>query len=289
MVERRDPRLTVVVPAWNLGSELVECVQSIVSQDVPAHLLVVDNASERPLPEVGAEWIRLPRRLSAGAARNAGLEHVFSELVFFMDGDDVLLPGTFRHLLGLLDARPELVAAAGAIVLWDSETDRRIPSYYPPRVAYRLQRRPRLFALANVGVNMFPAAGSTVIHTVVAKRCGGFADRDELENWALGTSLALCGPVALSSRPCKLYRARRGEASLKNRAVGRVGAAWEGRAEVRRRFRRHVAPRSPARLLEPVYLAVHAAQTVREARAAPPRYMRLLGLASPAPDKRTTS
>ena len=49
-------------------------MESLRVQDLPARILVVDNASQETLPELeDAEVIRTPRRLTLGAARNFGL------------------------------------------------------------------------------------------------------------------------------------------------------------------------------------------------------------------------
>lgn len=264
--------ITVVVPAWDLGGELVESVESVLSQDVSSRLVIVDNASARDLPVTAGERLRLGQRVSVGLARNAGLAAAETEYVFFMDGDDVLLPGTLAYLLERLEADSRLVAAAGSIVLWDPSTGRRVRSYYPPAWANRLQKWQRVFALTNVAVNVFPAVGSTLVRTSVARRVGGFPDADFLETWAFGVSLTSSGPVSFSSRPCKLYRVRANAATLKRRGTGDLRLTWRGHHEVRRRFV-HQWRGSPAiRIILPAIVAVHAFQAISEARRAEPRY-----------------
>jgi hypothetical protein len=267
-----EPLITVVVPAWDLGRELVDCVDSIISQDVSSRLVIVDNASDAELPSTPGKRLRLPRRVSVGTARNAGLTTVTTEYVFFMDGDDVLLPGTFGHLVEKLERDHRLVAAAGSILLWDPETDRRAPSYYPPAWAYRLQKWPQAFPLANVLANTFPAVGSTLVRTRIARGCGGFPDSNFLETWAFGLSLTLSGPVSLSERPCKLYRIGANPTSLKWRSIGRWQDARDGRREVRRRFLRQWRGRRGARLLLPLLVAAHSFQTLGELRRGEPRF-----------------
>jgi glycosyltransferase involved in cell wall biosynthesis len=276
-----EPMITVVVPAWDLGDELVESVESVLSQDVSVRLVVVDNASANELPATPGERLRLPQRVSVGLARNAGLAVAATKYVFFMDGDDVLLPGTMAYLLERLERDPCLVAAAGSILLWDPRWDRRAPSYYPPAWAYWLQRWPRAFALANVAFNAFPAVGSTLVRTSVARAVGGFPDADFLETWAFGASLTSIGPVSLSPRPCKLYRVRAHAATLKRRGTGDLRLAWRGRREVRRRFLHHWRGSPAIRILLPGGIAVHALQAIREAGRSEPRYTAFLKSSRP--------
>ncbi len=74
------------VPRRGGRERQAECAQ--------APIVVVDNASSTPVPELeGCEVVRAPRRLSVGAARNLGLEQVATEYVVFLDADDMLLEG----------------------------------------------------------------------------------------------------------------------------------------------------------------------------------------------------
>ena len=78
--------LTVVVPVWDRYVRwLDECVESILAQRAECDLrvLVLDNASTRPLPEQPPEvaMVRTPERLSVGAARNHALAQVETPLV----------------------------------------------------------------------------------------------------------------------------------------------------------------------------------------------------------------
>jgi hypothetical protein len=75
--EREEPPLdtTVVVPAWGpyVGEPLLDALGSLRRQDDPAHLVVVDNASDKPLASLqSVEFVRAPRRLTVGAARLDG-------------------------------------------------------------------------------------------------------------------------------------------------------------------------------------------------------------------------
>src|SRR5258705_5095063 len=69
--------VTVVVPAWGdyAGEPLGEALDSLQTQDLPARIIVVDNASEPALAvPAGVEVVRSAERLSVGAARKLGLE-----------------------------------------------------------------------------------------------------------------------------------------------------------------------------------------------------------------------
>ena len=75
--------------------------------------------------------IRLPRRRTVGAARNAGLARVRTPFVLVADADDLVLDGALEHLAGPLRSDPGLVAVVGAVI---EDGSRPHPS---PRAAAR--------------------------------------------------------------------------------------------------------------------------------------------------------
>ena len=121
--------LTVVVPVWDRYVRwLDECVESILAQRAECDLrvLVLDNASTRPLPEQSPDvaMVRTPERLSVGAARNHALAHVETPLVAFADVDDLFPAGYFAFAVQRLLAREELVAVGmRPVALHDASGD----------------------------------------------------------------------------------------------------------------------------------------------------------------------
>ena len=69
------------------------------------NVVVIDNNSDVVLPPLppGVEVVRLPKRVSVGAARNAGLALVETGKVIFCDADDRLLPGAIAFLTSRMD------------------------------------------------------------------------------------------------------------------------------------------------------------------------------------------
>lgn len=117
-----DKRLSVVIPAYNVGHYIADCIRSVVEQmDAVEHLhaiVIVDGATDDTLDRVlevatGYEtMIRIVVQGNAGlsAARNAGLDLVSTEYVTFLDGDDVWQPDYLATLLPLLsNGDPDLI------------------------------------------------------------------------------------------------------------------------------------------------------------------------------------
>ncbi len=106
------PRISVVVPVYDVEAYLAACLQSIARQsERDLEVIVVDDGSSdasRAIAERFAE--RDPRfRVVAqpngglGSARNTGVAHAGGEFLAFVDGDDVVADDAYRRLLGSLD------------------------------------------------------------------------------------------------------------------------------------------------------------------------------------------
>jgi glycosyltransferase involved in cell wall biosynthesis len=194
----------VVVPVWGdyTGKLLTEAIASLQGQDLAAHIIVVDNASEPPLADIPAvQVVRSDERLSVGAARNLGLEHVQTSYVVFWDADDLMLPGTLGFLAGRIASDPDAVLVAASIM----EGDPPVPHRWPRRWSYGLARRRSLFAFGHCIWSLFPTTGSSIMRTAAVRECG-YADTNSGEDWVLGVSLVFRGSIVLASRPGRIYR-----------------------------------------------------------------------------------
>lgn len=225
--------VSIVVPVWGAysGAPLDEALQSLRAQEMPARIVVVDNASVPPLPAApGAVTVRSDTRVSVGAARNLGLQHVETPYVVFWDADDLMLAGTLRRLVDRIAGEPAVVAVAAAIL----EGDPPVPHRWPRPWVAGLARRRRTFALAHCVWSLFPTTGSTIMRTSAVRSAGGYGDADSGEDWVLGVSLAFRGALVLDPAPGRLYR--RHPASLwasRRSARHLVGHAAAVRARIR--------------------------------------------------------
>jgi hypothetical protein len=232
VTDQSQPRTTVVIPVWDGYVELrfKEALTSIAAQDVPAAVIVVDNASHVPLPDVGnARVVRSPQRVTLGAARNLGLGEVRTENVIFADADDLLLPGTIARLEQGIDSEPRLVAFAMAFV--DADTGRR--HRWPHRWIAKLVRYPRLLALMNAVWAVYPITGPVAVRTEMARAVGGHAEVDNGDARCLGAALLFRGPVGWMEQPGCVYHQRPGSNLDRHQSVA---AQLERSATVRERL-----------------------------------------------------
>jgi glycosyltransferase involved in cell wall biosynthesis len=110
--------VSVLIISYNQENYIAEAIESAIEQDYDRLTVVVsDDASTDRTPEIIADYAaRYPDRLTAvlnpvnggiTANSNAGLRQCEGELVAFMGGDDVLLPGKIAAQVKWFGATPE--------------------------------------------------------------------------------------------------------------------------------------------------------------------------------------
>ena len=108
-----DEPVTVIVPAYNEIKNIEATVRSIVANDHPLEVLVVDDGSTDGsadlVESLGLPNVRVMRQKNSGKpkALNAGIRAAQHEIVIMIDGDTVFEPDTV-HLLAqpFADFRP---------------------------------------------------------------------------------------------------------------------------------------------------------------------------------------
>lgn len=112
-----DFRASVVIPAFNAGRYLAETLDSVLSQTLPAHeVLVIDDGSTDDTATVAARFagrvthVRQENR-GVSAARNNGIARASGNWVAFLDADDRWEPRFLERASAvcLSAPRPELV------------------------------------------------------------------------------------------------------------------------------------------------------------------------------------
>ena len=97
-----QPRISIVVPVYNVEKYLETCLRSILSQTLPAaemEIICVDDGATDSCPEIldryAAEYehIRVIHQTNGGlsAARNTGLDAAQGKYIYFLDSDDRLI------------------------------------------------------------------------------------------------------------------------------------------------------------------------------------------------------
>ena len=115
------PRLTVLMPTYNVAPYVREAIESVLAQTFTDFLLlVVDDCSTDNTLEVVSSIddprlriVQNDRNVGLADNLNRGLEIIDSELFARMDGDDIALPHWLASEVAVLDAHPEVGVCGG--------------------------------------------------------------------------------------------------------------------------------------------------------------------------------
>jgi glycosyltransferase involved in cell wall biosynthesis len=117
-VPQELPSFDLVVATVGRIGELARLLASVEAQEVPQlRVIVVDQNDDNRLAKVldgrGLELLHLRSGPGLSLARNAGLDHVSSDIVAFPDDDCIYPPGLLRQVAARLAADPDLDGLTG--------------------------------------------------------------------------------------------------------------------------------------------------------------------------------
>jgi glycosyltransferase involved in cell wall biosynthesis len=110
-----SPSVSIIIPCFNAARTLARALDSCLRQPDAAKIIVVDDGSSDASPDIAkyyalkdsrVELLRMPGNGGPARARNRGAEHARSELVAFLDADDVYLSGALATAVNYLQRTP---------------------------------------------------------------------------------------------------------------------------------------------------------------------------------------
>ncbi len=110
-----SPRISVIIPTFNRAHLLPRSIDSLLSQTLSAHSVVIvddgstdgtENLVSEKYPEI--TYLRQDN-LGVSAARNAGIAATSDEWLAFLDSDDEWMPKKLQCQMEALSAEPEMM------------------------------------------------------------------------------------------------------------------------------------------------------------------------------------
>lgn len=176
------PRLSVVIPAYNNGKTIAETMRSILADDsVDLELVVADHSSsDDTMTEIRrfeddqrVTILSTPAGGGAPANWNRVTDAARGELIKLVCGDDVVLPGTLRRQIALLEdpsvvmtaCRRDIVDASGRVLFsgWGLRGLRR-----------RMSGASAVRAAVRAGSNLFGEPASVMMRRSTLTTVGGW-------------------------------------------------------------------------------------------------------------------
>ena len=114
--------ISIIVPVYNVGKYLHECIDSILAQRYDNfELILVNDGSTDDSSAIINQYAEIDRRIKAidivhggvSKARNAGIDAAIGSYIAFIDGDDTVAPTYLSSLYDLVSAHDSDVAAVG--------------------------------------------------------------------------------------------------------------------------------------------------------------------------------
>ncbi|GIE98615.1 glycosyltransferase family 2 protein [Paractinoplanes rishiriensis] len=117
------PRLSIVVPFYNVERYLADCLDSLARQTFgDFEVVLVDDGSRDGSAEVARQYCERDRRFRVvtqdnqglGPARNTGVRHSQADYLTFVDSDDLVPRHAYRIMVRSLDETCSCIAAGNA-------------------------------------------------------------------------------------------------------------------------------------------------------------------------------
>ena len=106
-----DILVSVVMPAYNCAKSIGASIESVLCQEVPLELIVVNDRSPDDLDAAMAPYLADERvvyvtnekNMGAAMSRNRAMEMARGKYIAFLDSDDSWLPGKLKKQLDILE------------------------------------------------------------------------------------------------------------------------------------------------------------------------------------------
>ena len=122
------PKISVVTPSYNQGEFIEEAIRSVLLQDYPnLEYVIIDGGSTDDSVEIIKKyeswltyWISEPDRGQSHAI-NKGIARSTGDILFWLNSDDIVLPGAFSTAAELFGQNPDVHIVTGQALIINSQ------------------------------------------------------------------------------------------------------------------------------------------------------------------------
>lgn len=173
-------KIDVVVPCYNYGRFLGQCVRSVLEQSVcDLRVLIIDDASTDDLLYQATSLAKHDPRVTVVAHRqnqghirtyNEGIAWASADYFLLLSADDLLVPGALERAIEIMDNNPDVVLAHGEGIVWHA--DQPSPSV-PTQRTCAWARHDLISEICAAGTNLV-ATPTAIGRTEIQKAVGGY-------------------------------------------------------------------------------------------------------------------
>ena len=138
------PKLSIIVPIYNVESYLRECLDSLVNQTFKdLEIIIVNDCSpdnseaiilEYMSKDPRIKYIKHEKNLGLGGARNTGIQNATGEWISFVDSDDYIELNTYTTMLALIDKHQANLGVFSVVHFDDITKEENFDSYFDCRI-----------------------------------------------------------------------------------------------------------------------------------------------------------
>jgi glycosyltransferase involved in cell wall biosynthesis len=175
-------QVDVIVPCYNYGRFLAQCIDSALSQHVPVRVLIIDDASQDCTEQVGrslaaqhkeVEYRRHSANKGHIATYNEGIEWLESEYMILLSADDMLAEGSLSAVLPILVAYPAMTLLYGQAVKFVDAPPVLPPPAMPPHFTI-IQGWRFIEELCRTNENPVASPAAAIVRTSTQRQVGGY-------------------------------------------------------------------------------------------------------------------
>jgi hypothetical protein len=203
----RSPLVSVIIPCYNYGRYLTQCVNSVLDQQgVCVDIILIDDASldgsDQIVRQLGAQdsrirTIRHTTNQGHIATYNEGISQVTGDYTVLLSADDLLTPGCLARATSLMEHYPSVGLAYGRPILFTEEDLPRARTTAKSWIIW--QGRDWIMARCKAGGNAITCP-EAVLRTSVLGKVGGYRSylphAADFELWMRAATVSDVGYVA---------------------------------------------------------------------------------------------
>lgn len=216
-------RIDVIIPCYNYGRFLRQCVESVLDQShANLRVVIIDDASTDDTATICKDVAARDSRIEiCRHAVNTGHIATFNEAIrlarddymLLLSADDFLLPGALARAIAILDAHPEIGLVCGSWVSYRSDTP-------PPHKVYNVSfvgsgPVDSSVFIESLAIGNFVATANAIVRTSIQKKLGGYrSDLPHAGDYEMWIRFAIHSRVACIGAPQAVRRRHAGNMSL---------------------------------------------------------------------------